>query len=65
MNTIKLTSSNYEAITSLATAVIILLFTALSCRTQSTDKLKEAFKNPPDTSKPGFYWYFMDGNLSR
>ncbi len=21
--------------------------------------------NPPDTAKPGVYWYFMDGNLSR
>lgn len=27
--------------------------------------LKEDFKNPPSTSAPGVYWYFMDGNLSR
>ena len=24
-----------------------------------------SFKNPPESSKPGVYWYFMDGNLSR
>lgn len=29
------------------------------------DDLKEAFKNPPDSVRPGVYWYFMDGNMSR
>jgi hypothetical protein len=24
-----------------------------------------AFQNPPDTARPGVYWYFMDGNLNR
>ena len=37
----------------------------MACTTQSTDTLKKAFKNPPDSSKPGVYWYFMDGNVSR
>lgn len=23
------------------------------------------FKNPPPTSRPGVYWYFMDGNISK
>jgi hypothetical protein len=27
--------------------------------------LEEAFVNPPDSARPGVYWYFMDGNLSR
>ncbi len=27
--------------------------------------LLESFKNPPDSVRPGVYWYFMDGNLSR
>ncbi len=27
--------------------------------------LKEGFQNPPSSSFPGVYWYFMDGNLSR
>ena len=37
----------------------------LACTTKPSDKLKETFKNPPDSSKPGVYWYFIDGNLSR
>nr|WP_294895157.1 glycosyl hydrolase [uncultured Pedobacter sp.] len=27
--------------------------------------LKNGFKNPPIESKPGVYWYFMDGNISK
>lgn len=26
--------------------------------------LRAGFINPPDTAKPGVYWYFMDGNLT-
>jgi len=26
--------------------------------------LRAGFISPPDTAKPGVYWYFMDGNLS-
>jgi len=44
--------------------VFVLAFTMPSCTAQADDQLKEAFKNPPVTSKPGVYWYFMDGNLS-
>ncbi len=29
------------------------------------DDLKQGFINPPDSSKPGVYWYFMDGNINR
>ncbi len=29
------------------------------------EKLKADFRNPPDAARPGVYWYFMDGNLSR
>jgi len=39
----------------------ILLFT--QCSTKNT--LKKDFINPPHSSLPGVYWYFMDGNLSR
>ena len=28
-------------------------------------ELVDAFRNPPDAARPGVYWYFMDGNLSR
>ncbi|MCE5347613.1 MAG: glycosyl hydrolase [Bacteroidales bacterium] len=29
------------------------------------DYLKQGFINPPDSARPGVYWYFMDGNLDR
>lgn len=27
--------------------------------------LKKGFQSPPDSSRPGVYWYFMDGNMSK
>ena len=27
--------------------------------------LESGFLNPPDSARPGVYWYFMDGNLSK
>jgi hypothetical protein len=37
-----------------------------SCdRFGKVDYLKEGFLNPPDSARPGVYWYFMDGNLDR
>jgi len=45
--------------------VVLFCFFATSCTVSSTENLKESFKNPPDSAKPGVYWYFMDGNLSR
>ena len=29
------------------------------------DNLAQSFREPPDSARPGAYWYFMDGNLSR
>lgn len=52
-------------IANLVSLLILFSFTILSCVSTPGDKLKEDFKNPPDSSKPGVYWYFMDGNLSR
>ncbi|MDR1153456.1 MAG: glycosyl hydrolase [Bacteroidales bacterium] len=45
-------------------ALSVLIFA--SC-TQSAEfsVLEEAFLNPPDAARPGVYWYFMDGNLSK
>jgi len=43
---------------------VIVAFSIQSCTGQSSDTLKESFKNPPESAKPGVYWYFMDGNLS-
>ena len=42
--------------------ILVLVF---SCNMHSTDQLRDGFKNPPDSARPGVYWYFMDGNLSR
>lgn len=43
-----------------------LSFIIFSCQTLlETDQLKEGFINPPDSARPGVYWYFMDGNLDR
>ncbi len=27
-------------------------------------ELLEDFLQPPDSARPGVYWYFMDGNIS-
>jgi hypothetical protein len=29
------------------------------------NELAKRFQNPPDSARPGVYWHFMDGNLSR
>jgi hypothetical protein len=45
---------------------ILLMLIAASCRMiDSGDKLKEGFINPPDSARPGVYWYFMDGNIEK
>jgi hypothetical protein len=35
------------------------------CTQKPTDSLKAGFLNPPDSARPGVYWYFMDGNTTR
>ena len=41
----------------------------MGCNKKETEvyysSLKQEFINPPDASRPGVYWYFMDGNLSK
>ncbi|MET0242769.1 MAG: glycosyl hydrolase, partial [Flavitalea sp.] len=34
-------------------------------RHPSINTLRKGFINPPEESRPGVYWYFMDGNLSK
>lgn len=55
--------------TVLAALVWMLL---LSCSASGPKKsgmplseIKKSFVHPPDSVRPGVYWYFMDGNLSR
>jgi len=45
--------------------LIIVLFIVLSLSVAGGASLEYEFLNPPDSARPGVYWYFMDGNLSR
>lgn len=50
----------------LFTTVLFMLYATFFFGQQTdVSSLKESFKNPPSSSSPGVYWYFMDGNLSR
>ena len=44
---------------------ILLLMAALIPGTSQSDDLRQQFADPPDSARPGVYWYFMDGNLDR
>ena len=61
----KIPKITFRKIIGHAAIVFIVVFTIMACTNQSADTLIEEFKNPPDSAKPGVYWYFMDGNLSR
>ena len=41
------------------------LLAILTVASASADDLQKEFVSPPDSARPGVYWYFMDGNLSR
>ena len=50
------------------TAILILSINACSEKIQketNTASLIKGFLNPPPSSKPGVYWYFMDGNMTK
>lgn len=44
---------------------ILFFFCVATIQAQSIEHLKKGFLSPPDSAKPGVYWYFMDGNLTR
>ena len=43
----------------------ILLPGCTNKRSAPLQQLREGFLNPPDSTRPGVYWYFMDGNISK
>ena len=43
--------------------VVSVLF--LGAIAQASDSLETGFRTPPPETRPGVYWYFMDGNLTR
>ena len=45
--------------------VVIAIILTISASVLSASELVETFRNPPDTARPGVYWYFMDGNMDR
>lgn len=44
--------------------IAAIIFTAL-LNLANAASLEEAFVDPPDSARPGVYWYFMDGNLDQ
>ena len=49
-----------------ATTLSVSLFvTALSLEGSPPDDSRREFADPPDSARPGVYWYFMDGNPDR
>jgi hypothetical protein len=42
----------------------LCIFCSLSEANAQVNKLKAGFLHPPDTARPGVYWYFMDGNMN-
>ena len=46
--------------------ILSVAATLFSCSVApEPDIIKDGFLNPPDSARPGVYWYFMDGNLNR
>jgi len=45
-------------------SIILLLLCLFKEANAQVNQLKAGFIHPPDSAKPGVYWYFMDGNMS-
>jgi len=60
----KLQERIHQIFINLLIAIVLIPGYFLGCTAQPEDTLKQSFKTPPEASKPGVYWYFMDGNLS-
>jgi hypothetical protein len=49
----------------LCTLIMLLGAASFVSVTAAAGELSRSFLTPPDSARPGVYWYFMDGNLSR
>jgi hypothetical protein len=45
--------------------LVLALMAVFIPGTLRSEDLKQQFADPPDSARPGVYWYFMDGNLDR
>ncbi|MCX6261218.1 MAG: glycosyl hydrolase, partial [Bacteroidia bacterium] len=45
--------------------LFLVTFISSCSNPKHSDSLKQGFTNPPDSARPGVYWYFMDGNIER
>ncbi len=45
--------------------IAFALVLGLSFTVAHAASLEQQFRSPPDSARPGVYWYFMDGNLDR
>lgn len=45
--------------------LLFLLFCTCTSPKNNFSELEKGFMDPPDSARPGVYWYFMDGNLSK
>jgi len=49
----------------LIAAISLSLVTGSCSKLNRSDYLRKGFISPPDSCKPGVYWYFMDGNMDK
>ncbi len=47
--------------------ILVLTYSCSSEKNQNAEinQLKKGFLNPPDSCRPGVYWYFLDGNRNK
>lgn len=58
--------SNRFFVVSFSIIAVVISFLIFSCKSSGKhDPVRDGFINPPDSAKPGVYWYIMDGNLNK
>jgi hypothetical protein len=71
-NSYKMHTQNHTILFRKAVTVFLclLLISVNACSRKVTEQtnpqsLIKGFLSPPPSSKPGVYWYFMDGNMTK